>query len=106
MGGAGVCGEGGARAPGALCRGDEPLPFNLSLLAPLPPPQVVISCSRLDVRYAVLKPAFNPDKTVGVYLVTPEKGADGLAGRRNAVRSDADVSGGGVWVECGGGVGV
>lgn len=64
--------------------------WHLTHLTP-PVPQIVISVSRLDVRYAVLKPSFSPDQAVGMYLCTPEKGADGLAARKSAVRSDTEI---------------
>jgi hypothetical protein len=54
--------------------------------------QVVISLSRLDVKYAVLKPPYRPDQAVGLYLCAPERGgADGLAARKTAIRADTEI---------------
>ncbi|KAJ9524597.1 hypothetical protein QJQ45_024188 [Haematococcus lacustris] len=54
--------------------------------------QAVISVSRLDVKYAVLKPAMRPEHAVGLYLCFPEKlGPEGQAGRKTIIRHDGEV---------------
>jgi len=54
--------------------------------------QVVLCVSRLDVRYAIIKPQYNPEQCVGLLLLEPEKaGPDGGLGRRSAVRNESEV---------------
>ena len=54
---------------------------------------VVVSASRLDVRFAVLKPEFNAEQCVGLMLLQPEKTPEGGLGRCTAVRDAAQVHG-------------
>ena len=54
---------------------------------------MVVSASRLDVRYAVLKPAFSAEQCVGLMLLRPEKAPEGGLGRCTAVRDASQVHG-------------
>lgn len=51
--------------------------------------QVMVSASRLDVRYAVLKPAFSSEQCIGLMLLQPEKAPEGGLGRCTAVKDAA-----------------
>ncbi len=54
--------------------------------------QVVVSASRLDVRYAILKPLFHSKDCVGLMVMQPDKtGPDGTLSRCSAVRNQSQV---------------
>ncbi|KAF5833132.1 hypothetical protein DUNSADRAFT_10650 [Dunaliella salina] len=53
--------------------------------------EVVFTVSRLDVRYAVLKPLHSPEQCVGLYLCYPEITAEGTSGRRTGIFRKEEV---------------
>ena len=55
--------------------------------------QVILSASRLDVRYAILKPQHSPEQCVGLMLLRPERTPDGGLGRCTAIRDVSQVCG-------------
>ncbi|GAX81250.1 hypothetical protein CEUSTIGMA_g8682.t1 [Chlamydomonas eustigma] len=56
--------------------------------------QVVVSASRLDNRYAILKPAYSKDQCVGLMVLQPEKnGVEGGMGRCTSIKSQTQVLG-------------
>jgi hypothetical protein len=55
--------------------------------------QVIVSASRLDVRYAILKPQFSPEQCVGLMLMRPERTTEGGLGRCTAIRGASQVHG-------------
>ncbi|MEW5306402.1 MAG: hypothetical protein WDW36_008868 [Sanguina aurantia] len=48
--------------------------------------QVNISVARLDLKYAIIRPAFDPLGCIGLTLAHPETAPDGTLGRRTAIR--------------------
>ncbi|MEW5315943.1 MAG: hypothetical protein WDW38_007338 [Sanguina aurantia] len=48
--------------------------------------RVNISVARLDLKYAIIRPAFDPLGCIGLTLAHPETAQDGTLGRRTAIR--------------------
>lgn len=55
--------------------------------------QIIISCTRLDVKFAIIKPEHQSDGCVGLLLLEPENDADGETslGRCTSVRSSSSI---------------
>ena len=52
---------------------------------------MVLSVTRLDLKYAIIKPEFKPEEAVGMCLAHAERSFEGAVMRRTAIRAASEV---------------